>query len=286
MNSSRKHQYRVLPRQGRWLTSKALACQLAQVGCTEFGEAWHGVQSSSDGGTTHVDFVQQFDVALQIQNLLFQVVGVSVELLSERHWHGILQLGATHLDGILIFVGFVAQGADQSCEAGNERLVHTDDGETDGCGVHVVGRLSAVHVVIGVAILVFALLVAHEFERTVGDDLVGVHVHRCAGTALHHVDGEVFVQLAVDDFLTCFGDGTCNLVVDDTQRVVGLHGSQFHVGDGDDVVGESRASFAGNMIIVDTALRLYAVIGLCRNFEFTEKVGSALNFFSSMIIVL
>ena len=35
------------------------------------------------------------------------------------------------------------------------------------------------------------LYTSEEFERPVGDHLVGVHVGRCAGAALHHVDDEI-----------------------------------------------------------------------------------------------
>ena len=37
---------------------------------------------------------------------------------------------------------------------------------------------------------------AGDFQRTVGDHLVHVHVRRGAGTALHHIDRELIGQFA------------------------------------------------------------------------------------------
>ena len=71
----------------------------------------------------------------------------------------------------------------------------------------VVGALRHVHVVDGVQRGVVALLAAEQFQRAVGDDLVGVHVGRGAGAALDDVDDELVVQFAAGDFLAGRDDG-------------------------------------------------------------------------------
>ena len=133
--------------------------------------------------------------------------------------------------------------------------------------IDVVGRLSAVDVVVGITILIFSLLVAHDFQCAVGDDLIGIHVHRRAGAALHHVDGEVLVELAIDDLAAGLGNGTGDLVVDSAQRMVGLHGGKLHVGDGDDIVGIVAHLLARDMIVVEGALRLHTVVSLSGHLE-------------------
>ena len=55
--------------------------------------------------------------------------------------------------------------------------------------------------VVGRAEFVFASAMAHDFEGTVGDDLVCVHVCGCSGATLNHVDWELVVVLTVDDFV-------------------------------------------------------------------------------------
>ena len=129
--------------------------------------------------------------------------------------------------------------------------------------------MSAVDVVVGVAILVFAALVAHDFERTIGNNLIGIHVDRCACAALHHVDGEVFVQLSVDNLLASLTDGTCDFVVNHAEGVVGLHGSELHISNSDDVIGIIAHLFSRNVIVVNAALCLHAIVGIGRHFELT-----------------
>ena len=213
--------------------------------------------------------MQQLDVALKVKNLFLEVVGIGIEFLSAGHGNGILQLCAAHLDDVLELLCLVAQCADEPCERSNEALVHTDESETDGGGIDIVGGLSAVAVVVRQAILVVALLVAHDLEGAVGNHLVGIHVDTGAGTPLHHVDGEVLMPFAVDDFTACLRNGPSDFVVDDAQCVVGLHGSQLDVCDGDDVVGIVAHLFARNVIVVNATLSLHAIKCISRNLEFT-----------------
>ena len=216
--------------------------------------------------------MEQFHVALQIEDFLLKVIGIGIELLPEGHRHSILQLRASHLDGVTILVSLVAECRDESGERADECLVHTDNGQADGGGIDIIGRLSAVDVVVGIAILILTLLVPHDLECAVGNDLIGIHVHRRAGTALHHVDGEVLVELAIDDLAASLGNGTCNLVVDSAQRMIGLHGGELHVSDGDDIVGIVAHLLARDMIVVDGALCLHTVVSLGGHLELAQEV--------------
>ena len=182
---------------------EGLAGELGQVLGAQLGKAGHCIQAGANGGAAHVDLVQQFHVALEVEDFLLHVVGKGVEFLPAGHGHGILQLGASHLYGVFIFFALVAQCIDHAGEALDKALVEQDEGEAYGGGVHVVGRLAAVAVVVGVAVLVLALLVSHDFEGAVGNHLVGVHVHTGPCAALHHVDGEVLVQLALEYLAAC-----------------------------------------------------------------------------------
>ena len=67
--------------------------------------------------------------------------------------------------------------------------------------------------VVGGAELVLTLLVAHQFQGAVGNDLVGVHIHRSSGAALHHVHGELVPQLAAHNLLTGLYNGIGNGLV-------------------------------------------------------------------------
>ena len=155
--------------------------------------------------------MQQLHVALQVQNLLLQVVGISIKLLTESHRHSILQLGATHLYCVVIFLSLIAESANQTSQS-----------------TYQVGTLTAVSVVVRRAILIFALFVAHDFERTVSDNLIDIHVNRSSGTTLNHVDREVLVPFSVNNFLASLNHSTCYFVADHAQRVVSLRSRHLH----------------------------------------------------------
>ena len=69
-------------------------------------------------------------------------------------------------------------------------------------GEHVVGALAHVDVVIGVDRLVGGEAVAPiEFNRPIGNHLVDVHVAGSARPGLEDVDGELVIELSIDDLL-------------------------------------------------------------------------------------
>ena len=253
-------------------SDEALAGELAEVGSAKLGKAGSCIQASTDGGAAHIDFVQQVDVAAEVEDFLLKVVGICVELLSEGHRHGILDLGTTHLDVVLVLVSLITECRNQAGEGTDKLLVHQDESQTERSWICIVGRLSAVHVVVGRNDGVLAALVAENLECAVGNHLVGIHVDRCAGAALHHVNREFSVELAVDDFAAGLLDGTRNLVTDYAQGVVGLDSGQLDIGDGLDKFGEMIHSARRNLIVVDRTLCLHAVVCGFGYFEFADKV--------------
>ena len=90
----------------------------------------------------------------------------------------------------------------------------------DGRGISVIGRLRAVDVVVGREVLELALLVTHDLEGTVADDLVGVHVRRRPCAALDHIHGEVLVVLAIEELVAGLDDRILLLVGEQAKAVV------------------------------------------------------------------
>ena len=108
----------------------------------------YGIQTRTDRRTAHVDLIEQFDVALEVRHFFFEVIGKGVELLSAGHRHSVLELGATHLDRVVVLVAFLAKRSDQVFEFGYQPSVHADEGIAESRRVGVVGRLSAVDMVV------------------------------------------------------------------------------------------------------------------------------------------
>ena len=216
---------------------EGVAGVLAHAFGTQFGKARNGVEAGSDGGSAHVDFFQQHHVALQVCNLLLEVVGECMELLAGGHGNGILQLCAAHLDYVGELVALCAEAGYELLEAGLDVAVHAHESIAECGGISIVGALGAVHMVVGGAVLVLALVVAHEFEGAVRDNFVCVHVHGSTGAALHHVNGELVMELAVHYLLASLDYGIADLAVQYAQVGVGAGGSHLYVGHCHDVLG-------------------------------------------------
>ena len=128
---------------------EGFARQFAHLLDAQFGIAGRGVDTRTDCCTAHVDLIEQVDITLEVRDLFFEVVGEGMELLTAGHRHGVLQLGATHLDGVVELVAFLTQRRDEVLQFGLESAVHADEGIAESGGVGVVGTLRAVDVVVG-----------------------------------------------------------------------------------------------------------------------------------------
>ena len=175
---------------------------------TSAGVARIGVDAGADGGAAHVDLEEQPRGLAQARDVLAVVTAKASNSWPRVIGHGVLELGAAHLEDV---VELHALGVRGRPAARPERRAQgaqlDDDGEAHGGGVDVVGGLRQVHVVVRVAERVLAAGAAQQLQGAVGDHLVGVHVGRGAGAALHHVDDEVAVPVAVDDLLAGAVDG-------------------------------------------------------------------------------
>ena len=76
------------------------------------------------------------------------------------------------------------------------------------------------------------------------------------------------MQLSVDNLLASLADGTSDFIINYAEGVVGLHGSELHIGNGDDVIRIIAHLFSRDVIVVNAALCLYAIVGIGRHFEF------------------
>ena len=127
----------------------------------------------------------------------------------------------------------------------------------------VVGGLAVVYVVVGMHQGIIALGAAQDINGAVGDDLVGVHVHRRARAALNGIHDKVIVQPAVDNFVAGFYDGGGNFLVQETCLAVSDGGSLLNVSEAVDkfrVHGQS-----GDVKVLRGTEALHSIVDVFRN---------------------
>ncbi len=103
--------------------------------------------AGADRRRAHVDLVEEVGVLLEAAVVLAEGRGEAVELLPERHRHGILQLRATDLQDVVELDGLREERLAQQVELLEQRLQVETEPDLDGRRVDVVRRLAAVGVV-------------------------------------------------------------------------------------------------------------------------------------------
>ena len=237
------------------------------------GEVGVGSGTSTNGGTTEVDNGESVDGRLEDGEVGLESTGVGGELLAEGHGDGILELGSTHLDDVVELARLSAEGLNEVLHLGDKGGVLEGHTELGRGRIGIVGGLALVDVVVGGEVLVLTLLVAEELESAVGDDLVGVHVGGGTGTTLDHIDDELVVELARDDFVASLLDGLGDLVIDEVESAVGDGASLLGHGESLDEGGEVVELDAGDVVVVDTTEGLDTIVGVDGDLEVTNKIG-------------
>mmetsp|Transcript_101769 Transcript_101769/g.265432 ORF Transcript_101769/g.265432 Transcript_101769/m.265432 type:complete len:537 (-) Transcript_101769:17-1627(-) len=208
---------------------------------------------------------------------------VGVELLTQRHRHGILELCSAHLDYVGKLPSLLEEGGAQLGDRLHKILVHEDQGNFRGRGVGIVGGLALVDVVVWAAELVLALLLAEVLQGAVGDDLVGVHVGGGAGSTLHHVDQEVLAHqlplvlaqssaVWVDELVAGVADGVGHFLLQVAQLVVGLGAGLLHLREGDDELREIPYSNSRDVVALDGSQSLHTIICIDGHLTLSEEV--------------
>jgi len=98
------------------------------------------------------------------------------------------------------------------------------------------------------------------------------HVGRGAGTALDHVDHELFVQGAGPHFLGSRNDGVGELGVQQSQFAVALRCGQLDRRQCGDEIRIDRDRGPADGEILHRPQRVDAVIGLCRHIAVAQKI--------------
>ena len=245
---------------------------LRQPDRDQLGVAGRAVEPGADGGGAERDRQQLVGGGVEVVGGLPAHERVGAELLAQRHGHGVLQFRAAHLQDPGELRGLGGQRAPQVAQRAGRvpgRQVH---GQLDRGGEHVVGRLRAVDVVVGVQPGVVALGEPEAFQGPVGHDLVGVHVGRGAGAALHHVDHELVAEGAVQHVVTGADDRIAVDRVQLTELGVRQRGGLLHVHQGVDEVAEVRQGHPRDREVLQRPQGLHPVVGVEGHVAGTEGV--------------
>jgi hypothetical protein len=193
-----------------------------------------------------------------------------VELGPERDRHRVLEMRAPRLRDRGELGGLAA-------EARGKRLHRAPNvGEREQCRqlgggrIGVVGRLAAVHVVVGTDDGIVAAGLAEELERAVREYLVDVHVERRTRARLEDVDHELIVVRPVGDLAGRGLDRGPQARIEHAQVDVGPDAGELHEPVGPNEM--TRGPKPAHREVLAGAQRLDAPVGRRRDLPLAERV--------------
>ena len=148
--------------------------------------------------------------------------------MSKSHRHSILQLGTSHFDHISELFSFSAESIGKCLYMLYQNFIHIEYCKLDSSRVGIIGRLRTIYMVIGVAVYIVSFFEAKNFQSTVSDYLVSIHVHRSTSSSLEHVYRELVMELTINDLMSCFFYGGTYFFRDYTKGGIGLNCCQFY----------------------------------------------------------
>ncbi len=167
---------------------------------------------------------------------------------------------------------FASMPLRSAATAGQEALLDLErHGHVHHRREHVVRRLRAVHVVVGVNGLLRAHRPAGELDRAVRDDLVRVHVRLRAAPGLPDDQREVRVERAGDDLVGRAHDEVALGRVELAQVLVGERRRLLHDAEGAD--DGATEAVAADLEVLQAALRLGAPVLVRAHFDLAHAVG-------------
>ena len=177
---------------------------------------------------------------------------------------------ARHLQDVLVLLRLLFQFRRQIVERRRQLVSLVRQTDLDRRRKSVVRRLRHIGMIVRRDDVIAALRLAEDLECAVRQDLVHVHVDRCARAALNRVDGELVDEFAVDDLLRRLDERVADALFEAPCLHVRLRRRLLHLRERlDEVDVEPTARDAE---ILYGTQRLHAVIRLIRHLKFAEKI--------------
>ena len=253
----------------RYVPTSNLA-QSADAGHAVTGQR---ADARADSGGAHVDDKELVGGIAQVGQLATQRSGETAKGLTQSHRHGVLQLGAPHLDNMCKLMALLVERVNHLLQPGDKLQMFQTHSHMDSAWVSIVGALRSIHHVVGRAILVFTTLVAHVFKSQVGNHLIGSHIGAGACAALNHVDGELVMIQAANQLVASPNDGITLLLGNHTHLDIGHGGSLLGDGHTLDEVVIVAQQLAADVKVLYSANGLYSIKCLFRHLTRPEQVA-------------
>ena len=228
------------------------------------------IDSGADGSAAHVQRFHFLCGNVHAPNASFHGIGICHKLLPQADGNRILHLRPPHFDDAVKGFGFGIKRLLQGNQLLAKPLQQAQRCEFSGGGDHIIGRLPAVHMVVGMHQGIVSLGASQQFNRPIGNHFIGIHIHGGSGTALNRVYHKLVVKLSRCNFIARPDDGIGNAGFQPPGIPIGNGGSLFDTGK--TVYKFLMERQAGNREISLCAQGLDSIIGILRDFPVSDRI--------------
>ena len=173
-------------------------------------------------------------------------------------------MGTADFQHILEFLALLIEGICQVFQGNNKLFGAHQSADTDGCRNNIVSGLRHIGMVIRADIIIIAARTAENFQSTVADYFVRIHIEGCSCTALNRIGRELVVQLAADDIIAGLHHSITDFFIQKTDFHIGQGRSFFYHTQGFDK--KRIGSITCNLKVFHGTHGLYTIISIIRNF--------------------
>ena len=195
-----------------------------------------------------------------------------VELLADRHRHGVLQLGAAHLHDVRELLALGAERVDQLLELGDQLAVAERHADVIAVGYESFVDCDRFTWSCGSQNLYSPFLWPISSSARFAITSFAFMFVEVPAPPWNHVEPELIVELAVDDLLAGAFDRREDLLRESADSMLARAAASFTIARPLMNFGIVLQLDAGDLEVLERARRLHAVVRVRRNGEIAEQV--------------
>ncbi len=229
-----------------------------------------GIQAGAHSGGAHIHRMQRLYRSLDSLQRPSDGLGISMKFLAQGDRHGILKMGPAHFQHLGKLRSLRFKGLGQGNQRFHQFLCLADSANANRRRNHVIGGLRHIDMIVRRNQRIVSLRFSQNFQSTVSDHLVGVHVHGGAGAALDAVHHELVLPLPGNDFLRGFHNRMTDAHRHPPGPHIGPRRRRLHNPQSDNKILIQHVT--GNQKVMQGPCSLHAIVELIRNFNLAEKI--------------
>src|SRR5207249_3499043 len=135
----------------------------------------------------------------------------------------------------------------------------------------IIAGLTHVHMIVRMDRLLVAYLAAERLDRSIRDDLIGIHVGGSTRSGLENIDDKMLIEFSIGSFSSRVHDRVADAFIQEPKIHIGASGGELNQTDSaDKFSGEAKIADGK---ILNSTLSLSSIKRIGRNRDFSHRIA-------------